>query len=439
MNLTEYVKVKYKNDTQWFVEEVASFPNQSRIQSVIANKDYLAGHHDILKRPNYKYNGQVVEPRRIVLNLAKQILNFQNAYLLKNGVTITGQEDIAKKFNEVSKTGKYFLHNQKVLDRMLKFGECAEYVYMEKGKIKSKVIDPSEYTPVFNRHNQLISLIEHYVFDGIQYYTVYDEEKVQEWSNEGGRMVLITQHASLTGLPVLYVLDGEYGNTDARSDLDNWKTILDQMEDIVSRYTDNFYKFMQPIPVMVGQQLKSSLDKEIVGQGINLDDGADFKMVSPKTDSASFKILFNTLQQSLLDISSTPAVSMGKSDISNLSEVSIKLLFSLADVAAGINETFLKRGLFDRYEKIRTLLEYQGFTMTNESFYSIDFVFEYNLPANQKEIIDNLKTLREIGGYSVESLIEKNPYVKDASMELDRLAKEGVTTDDTEGVNPLVE
>lgn len=439
MNLEEYVNVKYKNDAHWFVKEVGSFANDVRIQKVIENKAYLDGEHDILKRPNFMYNGQVVEPRRIVLNLAKQILNFQNAYLLKNGVTITGQENVAEKFNEVSKTGKYFLHNQKIFDRMLKFGQCAEYVYMENGRIKSKVIDPSEYTPVFNRHNRLISLIEHYVFDGIQYYTVYDEEKVQEWSNENGRMRLIGQSASLTGLPVLYVLDGEYGNTDAKSDLDNWKTILDQMEDILSKYTDSFYKFLNPIPVVVGQQLKGSLNKEVVGEGINLDDGADFKMVSPKMDANAFKILFQTLQQSLLDVSSTPSVSMGKADISNLSEVSIKLLFSLADVAAGINETYLKRGLFDRYEKVRALLEYRGFTMTDEEFYSIDFVFEYNLPANQKEIIDNLKTLREIGGYSTESLIEKNPYVKDKHMELDRLAIEGRANVTKESIDTLVE
>lgn len=437
MNLEEYVKVKYKNDAHWFTKEVGTVANDVRIQKVVESKAYLSGEHDILKRPNFKYNGETIEPRRIVLNLAKQILNFQNAYLLKNGITITGVEKVASKFNEVSKTGKYFLHNQKTFSNMLKYGQSAEYVYMDNGRIKSKILDPSEFTPVFNRHNQLLSIIEHYVFDGIQYYTVYEEEKVQEWSNENGRMRLIGQFASLTGLPVLYVLDGEYGNTDAKSDLDNWRTILDQMEDVISKYTDTFYKFMNPIPIVVGQELKGSLNKEVVGQGINLEDG-DFKMVSPKLDSETFKVLFNTLQESLYNVSSTPSVSMGKSDISNLSEVSIKILFSLADVAAGINETYLKRGLFDRYEKVRTLLEYQGFTMSDDEFNSVDFVFEYNLPANQKEIIDNLAVLKAIGGYSTQSIVEKNPYVKDTKQEMDRLATEVVTTMPSEDVNPLV-
>ena len=109
-----------------------------------------------------------------------------------------------------------------------------------------------------------------------------------------------------------------------------------------------------------------------------------------------------------------------------MSEQTIKLLFSLAEVKASENENVMKRGLYERYEKIRTLLAYRGFKVTDEEFYSIDFVFTYNIPMNHQEIINNLKTLREIGGYSIESLLEKNPYVEDIQMEKQRLIDEGL-------------
>ena len=184
---------------------------------------------------------------------------------------------------------------------------------MDNGRIKSKILDPSEYTPIYNRHNTLIGLVEHYTWNGVSYYVVYDEEKVQEYTNENGKLQLTAQYASLTGLPIVYVADDQWGNVEGRSDLEDWKGILDNMEDLISKYTDSFYTFMNPIPVVIGQELKGELWKEVVGSGIKLDDGADFKYASNKMDSNTFNSLYKILNQTLLDVSSTPAVAMGKS------------------------------------------------------------------------------------------------------------------------------
>lgn len=426
MNLDQYVKVKYKNHPQWFVEEIANVSNQQRIQNVISNKDYLEGKHKILQRSNFKYNGQVIEPRKIVLQYAKTLLNFQVAYLLKNNVQITGNEKLVDEFVKVSKLGKFSFNNQKILEKMLKFGQCAEYLYMDRNVIKSKVLDPAEYTPVYNQHNELLAVIEHWIHDSITYYVVYTSDTVQEWSNEGGQLKLLSQFANLSGLPIIYVADNEYGDMDGRSDLEDWISILDSLEDLISKYSDSMYKYMNPIPVAIGQQIKAELPSDIVGGGLNLDDGADFKMVSNQLDSKSFEVIYKTLLQSLLDISQTPAVSMNKTDISNLSEVSIKLLFSLADVKAGMNEDHLKRGLYERYEKVRELLKYRGITLTDDEMATLDFSFVYNIPSNHKEIIDNLKVLKEMNTISTESLLELSPYVSDKGQELERMQSEGI-------------
>ena len=41
---------------------------------------------------------------------------------------------------------------------------------------------------------------------------------------------------------------------------------------------------------------------------------------------------------------------------------------------------------------------------TVEEFNSLGLVFSYQLPSNDKEIIENMKTLREIGGLSLQTI-----------------------------------
>ncbi|MED4415894.1 phage portal protein [Schinkia azotoformans] len=164
---------------------------------------------------------------------------------------------------------------------------------------------------------------------------------------------------------------------------------------------------------------------------MTLDDGSDFKLVSNGLDYQSFETIYKTLLQSLLDISSTPAVSMNKTDISNLSEVSIKLLFSLANIKAGFNEQYIREGLEQRFDKIRRLLEYRGIVFSDDDYESLGIVFQYAMPSNDKEIIENLKTLRDMQGISIESVLSHSPYTSDVNMEMERLKDEGSKVDRT--------
>jgi hypothetical protein len=439
--LERYIEEKYDGETYWFVEEVASISNQLKVQNVMSKKEYLNGNHQILKRDSYKYNGKDFNPRRIVLQYAKTLLNFQQSYLLQNPLTLTGKDTIVKEYQSVNRKGKYDRINSKILDKVLKYGQCAEYVYMDKGVIKSKVIDSSEGYPIFDHQNNLISFVEAYVSDGIEYYLVYQDDVVEMYNNKGGDMRLVSQYANLSGLPIVYHNHNELSDIEGRSELDDWIGILDSMEDLISKYTDSFYKFMNPIPVAVGQQLKGDgLPTQVIGGGLTLDDGSDFKLVSNGLDYKSFETIYKTLLQSLLDVSSTPAVSLNKTDISNLSEVSIKLLFQLANIKAGMNEQFIREGIEQRFDKIRVLLDkYKGIKFGDGDYETLNMVFRYATPSNDTEIIKNLKELRLIGGLSLESLLEQSPYTNDVQMELDKIKGEvQVVGNDPKGTSDLM-
>ena len=432
--LQQYIKDKYDNANDWFVEEVQSVSNQQRVQDVISKKQYLNGKHRILQRQSYKYNGEVFHPRRIVLQYAKTLLNFQKSYLLSNPITLTGNEEVVSTLNNVNRKGKYDRVNMSCLDKILKYGSVAEYIYIEDNVIKSKLIDPSEGYPVYDHENNLIAFIQAYMNDGIDYYTVYEKDTVSEYNNAGGSLRMIGRYHNLSGLPIVYKSDNELSDTEGRSELSDWIEILDSMEDLISKYTDSFYKFMNPVPVVIGQDLKGEgLPSDVVGGGIRLDDGSDFKFEGNGLDYKSFETVYKTLLQALLDVSSTPAVSLNKTDVSNLSEVSIKLLFSLANVKASINEQYMRDGIEQRHDVIRRLLGYQGVKFSDEQWDSLNMVFQYNTPSNNTEIISNLRELREMGGISLESILEKSPMTSNVQMELERLGSEKVSVGNNKG------
>ncbi|WP_420826596.1 phage portal protein [Sporosarcina limicola] len=430
LNLEQYIKVKYNNKHDWFLEEVGSVANQQRMADVEKKKDYLMGYHNILNLPSFMYNGESITPRKIVLNTAKTLLQFQAQFLLKNPVVLTGSEVMIDQFNKVNKLGKFNGKNMRILNELLKFGSCSEYIFINKnGYIDSKIIPSDEGTPVWNHHNEMIAFVQSYVFDGISYYTVYTDDTVQEYTNEDGSIRLVSQHANLSELPIYYHTHNEYSEVEGRSALDDFVGLLDNMELLLSKTIDNTYMYSAGIPVVTGQRLTggAGIPKEVSGGGLSLDDGSTFEFVSNDIDVEAFETLYDKLNQSLLDVSATPAVSMNKTDISNLSEVSIKLLFSLAEVKASENEGYLRDGMMERYDKIRKLLIYKNILISDDEYASLDLLFKYNQPQNETETIANLKTLRELQALSMESLMEHSPYTTDVKQEVSRMNLEGLS------------
>jgi len=420
--LEQYIKEKYESASDWFVEEVDNLSNQQRIRDIQDKKEYLNGKHDILNKIPFNYNGKIVEPKKIVLQYAKTLLNFQSAYLLQNPITLTGNDKVVKKYQKVNKKGKYNRLNMKILDKVLKYGQVYEYVYLVDGDIKSKLIGADEGFPVYDENNDLIAFIEAFMHDGVNYYILYDDSFVTRYDNNGGDVRLVERYTNLSGLPIVYHNDNELSDVEGKSELDDWISLLDNMESILSKYADATEKFLDPIFINIGQQLKGEgLPTDMIGKGINLDDGANAKYLQAKLDKQSIETLYKTLQQSLLDISSTPAVSMNKTDISNLSEVSIKLLFQLANIKAGANEQFMQEGIENRYDKVRRLLTLQGTTFADDTYETLDMVFQYSTPSNDQEIIENIKTLRDIGGLSLESMLSHSPYTTDVQMEMEKI------------------
>ena len=421
MTLAEYIKQNYNNSPYWFEQECEQSWHRDRINNIINIKEYLSGRHAILSRPDEVYNNRVFKTRKIVLQYAKTILNFQTSFLLGKPATLSGAEGTIKELKNIYKKSKYNDIDYKILDKLCKYGEVYEYLYFsEDNRIKSKLIDSEDGYPIYSDSLEYIGFIEHYTSNGISYWNVFDSNVVVEWTNAGGYMHKVGQYNNISGLPVIYKTDNEMDERQGRSDLEDYVNILDNMEELISKYADSFYKFLNPIPVVTGTKLnigkngEGAIDSNTVGYALQLDDGSKFELVTNRMDYKSLETVYNILRQSLLDISMTPSIITSGVEISNVSETSIKMLYSMAQIKAQINSKYLVDGFRYRWKLMEKMLKLQNIDIDARD---VEVVFDMAIPSNDEEIINNLKTLNDMGAISLETLLSQSPYINDVEGE----------------------
>lgn len=425
MNKIEnYVSKSYGNKYNWFVDEVRQIHHMKRINQVLFNKSYLEGIHKVKDRNDTVYKGETFSVSKMVLQTAKSIILFHNSYLVGKRISLVGDNSIVDAIGNVYRTGKFHQLDYKIIDKVNKFGDAYEYVYFNNGKIESKLISPEDSYPVYDSNKNYIAFIEYWCdyLSNIETYIVYYPDRVEKWSNEGGMLVKIDEFINVSGLPIHYHNQSELDDCFGKSILDDIIPILDKIEFLINKFDDAIYTHsLNPMPVSIGQKLEGSVDADACGYVLNLEDG-DFKYAIANLDSASIKLLYDSLMQQLMMVACVPSHIFGQNNISNVSEVSLQMLYQNLDNKARENEIYIRDGLYQRLECIESLLEKQGHTFSNEY---IDVEFNYNRPTNQKELLEQMKMQREMNAISIETIVEKSEITNDVSVELNRLSLEG--------------
>lgn len=421
MTLDEYISVTYQNNPLWFEDEVTKPYNVARISNVIANGDYLAGRHNVLNREDAVYKGKKFTTRKTILNYARTVLSFHNTYLLGKPCSVVGDEEVTKTFTDIYKLGQYETVDYEILDRVNKFGDAYEVVYVENGTIKSKILDSGDCYPVYDDLGNYLAFIEHYTdaYSNISYYNVYYDSCVEHWNNDGAILHLTNTDVNVCGLPIHYHNFNDMDYNFGESLLTDIKPLLDDLEDILSKMGDAIYvNSLSPMNVALGQRIESTIPADAVGYVLNLDAG-DYKVVSTVMDFNTIKLYLDNIKQMLNDISCIPSV-LGSGNVANISEISLKMLFHMASIKAMETEKWLNVGFSKRFDKFRDILGKMNIPCNG--YASV----EYNLsiPVATDEVVNNLKTMREIGAISLESVMEKSDLIKDVSIEKDRLGKE---------------
>jgi SPP1 family phage portal protein len=145
-------------------------------------------------------------------------------------------------------------------------------------------------------------------------------------------------------------------------------------------------------------------------------------------DYNNIKLLLDNLVQQLYAVAGVPASVIGQGNIANVSEVSLKLLFSQTDNKAKQTVQVLKEGFYKRFEYFRKLLAIQGTSISDDDFDSLDITFSVNRPVDTSSLMDELKTQYDMGAISKQTIIDISPYTVDVSSEMQRIEAEKGST-----------
>lgn len=391
-------------------------------------RQYLTGQHKVLNRKDFAFKGEVLKTSKILLQNVKSIIDFHASYLCGNAITLTGQDAVVKLFNSIYDKANYALTDYQIATDLITYGNSYEYIFKDNnGVIQSKVFDVLDSFPVYDAKGQYQAFIEYWrdFPSGDEYCVLYERDRVTEFSTaSAGHMMQTGQHRNLSGLPVHYTsgIKGEYSSYGAGlvSDL---IPITDEIEAILSKTSDAVSTLsLNPLGVSAGQRIDAKIDKDIVGTVLNLEDGGNFSYANATIDSATVQLLLTQLTNMFYTIAQVPSV-LYNGNVSNVSEVSLKLLFAQADSRAKRTAAFLKQGFYRRWEAMRRVMKDE---LTDEEFDSLDANFNYNMPVDNSAVLNDLLAQHEAGALSKKSLIELSPYSANADAELEQIRKEKV-------------
>lgn len=413
-----------KNIPCWFKDAIESTEHMKRISNVIEIKNYLLRMHKILQRKDFKFKEETYTTAKIILNTLKSIINFHTSYVVGNPVSITGEQEIVKKYNSIYKKGIYTKTDYQIAEDLYTYGNAFEYVYTDNGIIKSKVIANEDSYPLYDEHENYVAFVEYWqdIEFGHKNYIVYLPDTVSVYQDN----LLVNEYANLTGLPIHYAsLDKSEYNFFGDSALNDLIPIMNQIETLLSKLDDAINTLsMNPLGVSMGQRITDSIPKDICGATLNLEDGGDFKYVTAQMDYNNIKLLLDSLTQQLYAVANVPAAVIGQGNIANVSEISLKLLFSQTDNKAKQMIQVLKEGMYKRFEYIRKLLTLDNIAFSDDMFDGLDVTFTVNRPIDTNSLMNELKTQYDMGAISKQTIIDKSPYTVDTSLELQRIESE---------------
>jgi Phage portal protein, SPP1 Gp6-like. len=407
----------------WFKNIVDDTEHTNRITQVLNIKEYLLRKHKVLHKPDFPHKDEVYVSAKIVLNIIQSVLNAHISYLSGNPVSFNGNPDVVNKYNNIYKRGNYNKIDYEIVKDMYTFGNAFEYVYLDPkdSRIKSKIIANEDAIPVYDDEGNYTHFIEHWkdAVTSNEYFIIYYPEKVETYKNDR----LVDTKVNLSGLPIHYsgIIKSAYRNF-GEPMCNDLIPIIDAIENVVSRLDDavNVYS-MNPLGVVTGKQIKSSIPKETIGTILNLDDGNEFKFATAEQDYQSIKLELDTLWQQFYAIACIPSVTFGQSNVANVSETSLRLLYARMDDKGKETTMALRMGLFERYDAIRKLLAFTGMEFTDEDYDTLDIEFSVNRPIDTFSLMEELKIQHDMGAISIQTIIDKSPYTTDTATEMERI------------------
>lgn len=409
----------------WFEKEIKKIKYTDRISRVNDIDGYLRREHKVLERPNFEFKEKTFETAKIILQTLKSIVKFHVSYICGNPVSITGDKEFVSYLNGIYKKGSYGKVDLEVTKDLITYGDAFEYVYLDENEnIKSKVIRNKDSYPLYDTNGTYTNFVECWKDEDTreEHHVVYYPDKVEIFNNG----VLVDTKVNLTGLPIWYSsMDKSKYDKFGDPVILDLIPLMDAIENLLSKLDDAVTTLsLNPLGIVTGQRIDSSIPNNIVGTTLNLEDGADFKYASADMDRESIKLELDYIIQQFYAVACVPSSILGQSNVANVSETSITMLYQQTDNVARQYIASLQEGFMTRFAYIRKLMELKNIPITDEVFDSINVVFNVNRPVDNKSDMENMKMQYECGAMSRQTIIDRSPYTTNTALELERIEAE---------------
>lgn len=411
----------------WFESEIKKNKYTDRISRIDMIDDYLRREHKVLARPNFEFKEKTFETAKIVLQALKSILKFHVSYICGNPVSLTGDKEFVAYLNMVYKKGNYTKVDLAVTKDLITYGDAFEYCYLdENGNIQSKVIRNKDSYPIYDSNGVYTNFIEYWKDEETRgdHYVVYYPDKVEIYENRK----LVDTKVNLTGLPIWYssMDKAKYDKFGDPFILD-LIPLMDAVENLLSKLDDAVTTLsLNPLGIVSGQRIDSSIPNNIAGVILNLEDGAEFKYANAQMDKDSIKLELDYIIQQFYACAAVPSSVLGQSNVANVSETSVTVLYQQTDNFCKQYIASLLEGFFVRLSYIRKLMELKNISISDEVFDSVNVSFNVNRPVDNKSDMENMKMQYECGAMSRQTIIDRSPYTTNTALELERIEAERV-------------
>lgn len=409
----------------WFLDEIEKIRYKDRIGRVEGIDEYLRREHKVLQIPSFEFKEHTFEPTRLILQTIRSVITFHSSYICGSPVSITGDKEFVSVLNNIYKKGGYTRTDLEIAKDLITYGDTFEYVYLDAdGKIKSKIIRNKDSYPLYDSFGNYTHFVEYWKDEDSrkEHHIVYYPDKVEIY--EGGK--LMDTKVNLTGLPIWYsAMDkskydkfGDPFPLDLIGIMDTVEALLSKLDTAVNTLS------LSPLGIVSGQRVDSSIPTNIVGAVMNLEDGATFDWANAEMDRESIKLLLDYVIQQFYAIACVPSSIMGQSNVANVSETSITMLYQQTDNFARKYIASMTEGFEKRLSYIRKLMEYNGQTIEDEVYDSVNFSFNVARPVDNAADMENMQIQYNCGAISRQTIIDKSPYTTDTALELKRIEDE---------------
>lgn len=410
------------------IMDVLLWHKKSFLPRVLRLKDYYVGNHDILGKAQRSNNAP---NNRIVANYCEYIANMSTGFFMGQPVaysSVSGDTEAVKALQDVFRYNDEAEGNLQLAGESSVTGAAYEVLYLDAdAEIRFCSIPAEQMILVTDStlEENLVAAIRCYRVLGLDgssyrdYVDVYDAQTVTSYDYNAGK---IARRGELRphyfdGVPVI-----EYPNNEARrGDFEGVMTLVDAYNKAQSLTLDDMEDFTDAYLILKGMGGTTAEDVVELRRNkvISIDAEGGAEWLIKNLNDTYIENIKTRLQNDIHKFSSIPDMS-DDAFAGNASGVAIKYKLIGLEQIRSRKERCFKKGLQRRIELIAGMLKMKS--KADIDFRDIEITFTANIPANNQEQADIVKTL--YGLVSQKRLLSLLPFVTDPAEELEELKRE---------------